>query len=83
MVPPPLLVSIAAGLALAVAPSAAAGGWWSSIDVDRSAVTPGQRVHVAAEVVPPSAAKGEGDADREFFVYLLRGTPTRSSPARW
>jgi hypothetical protein len=72
----PRLVSVAAGLALIAAPGAGAGGWWSSIDLDRSAVTAGQRVDVSAEVVFRSIAKGvEGDPDAEFFVYVLRRHP--------
>ena len=46
----PALVCVL-GVLLLTPQTAAAGGWWSNIDVDRSTVAPGQRVEVNDEQV--------------------------------
>lgn len=74
------------GVLLLTPQVATAGGWWSSISVNRSYVAPGQ--HVEVEAVPiGKAAQG---SDR-FYVYLLRGfddsvverAMTKGSPRNW
>lgn len=57
-------------VALLLPPVAIGGGWWTSIRVDRATVSVGQRVNVHANVMFSSVDAGE--ADREFYVYLLR-----------
>jgi hypothetical protein len=63
----------ALGILLLMPQAAAAGGWWSYIDVSRSTVVPGQRVVVDEDVAFSSTAAAE-DAQRTdpFYVYLLR-----------
>ena len=84
---------VLAGLAAAlVLPApAAAGGWWSYPQLDRSAAAPGQRVAVKAEVLFASSAEAS-DAERGgFFVYAVRGLDgavveramRRAEPNRW
>lgn len=53
--------------------AAAGGGWWSSIDVNRSYVAVGQRVELDATVLfSTSAAAGAAQRTDRFSVYLLR-----------
>jgi len=72
----PLRVALifALGILLLTPQAAAGGGWWSSISVDRSTVTAGQRVEVKASVSFQSLAAAEeaGESGR-FYVHLLRG----------
>ena len=76
----PLLVNImvrrlvlASLLALLLPPSATAGGWWSSIDTDRSTVAAGQRVEAEADVLFSSVRAAREAQDDPFYVYALRG----------
>lgn len=57
------------------APVARAGGWWSSIDLDRagSYVAPGQEVRATVEFLFPSIEAAESARDQRFFVYLIGG----------
>lgn len=56
------------------AQTAAGGGWWSYVDVNRSTVAAGQQVKVNEEVLFASvAAAREAREARQFYVYLLRG----------
>lgn len=82
----------AALAALALAPPAAAGGWWSFVHLDRSRVAVGQRVEARAEVLFDSATEArEAQEDGRFYVYLLRGVErsvveramTRPDPRNW
>jgi hypothetical protein len=63
--------------ALIVLPSATAGGWWTSIRLDRTRVAVGQEMKVHANVMFRSVAAAEGaqtgEAQGAFYVYLLRG----------
>lgn len=68
------------------------GGWWSSIQVNRSIVAPGQRVEVDAAVAFGSAAAAdEAPQTGRFGVYLLEGfddagverAMTEPSPRDW
>jgi hypothetical protein len=62
---------------LLVAPTAGAGGWWSSIRLDRTKVTVGQEVKAHANVMFHSVDAVEaaqiGKKQEPFYVYLLRG----------
>ena len=71
MVPFRLALLCALGVALLTPQAAAGGGWWSSIDVNRSTVAPGQRVEVDETVAFNSKAAAE-EARDGFYVYLLR-----------
>lgn len=63
--------------ALIVLPSATAGGWWTSIRLDRTRVAAGQEIKVHASVmfrsVDAAEAAQAGEARGTFYVYLLRG----------
>jgi hypothetical protein len=62
------------GVLLLMPQAAAAGGWWSYIDVNRSYVAPGQRVELRETVTFSSpAAAEEAQESGRFYVYLLRG----------
>jgi hypothetical protein len=60
-----------------VSPSAKAGGWWSSIRLDRARVTAGQEMTAETQVMFSST--GAVEAARKargkdaFYAYLLRG----------
>lgn len=62
--------------ALIVLPSATAGGWWTSIRLDRTRVAVGQEMSAHANVMFRSVAEAEaaqnGEAESAFYVYLLR-----------
>jgi hypothetical protein len=62
---------------LFVSPSATAGGWWTSIRLDRTTVAVGQEMKVHASVmfrsVDAAEAARNGEAQSTFYVYLLRG----------
>jgi hypothetical protein len=69
-----LAVVCALGVLLVMPQAAAAGGWWSSINVNRSYVAPGQRVEVKDAVAfSSSAAAEEAQETGRFYVYMLRG----------
>lgn len=84
-----------ATVALALPATATAGGWWTSIRVDRATVLAGQRVKAHANVMFSSVdaveAAQSGRRDEEFYVYLLRGfddsiverAMRRRSPRNW
>jgi hypothetical protein len=63
--------------ALIVLPSATAGGWWTSIRIDRTRVAIGQEMKVHANVmfrsVDAAEAAQTGETQGGFYVYLLRG----------
>jgi hypothetical protein len=64
----------ALGVLLVLPQAAGGGGWWSSIDVSRSHVAPGQRVELEATVAFGSAAAAEAAQQQDrFSVHLLRG----------
>jgi hypothetical protein len=64
----------ALGVLLLMPQAAAAGGWWSYLDVNRSYVAPGQRVEVKDAVAfSSSAAAEEAQESGRFYVYLLQG----------
>jgi hypothetical protein len=64
-------------VALLVLPSATAGGWWTSIRLDRTRVAVGQEMKVHANVmfrsIEAAEAAQQGQAQGAFYVYLLRG----------
>jgi hypothetical protein len=68
------IACVAAGLILL--PSATAGGWWSSVRLDRARVAVGQELRVHASVMFRSVEEAEaaqnGEAQGAFYVYLLR-----------
>jgi hypothetical protein len=69
-----LALVCALGVLLLMPQAAAAGGWWSYIDLNRSYVAPGQRVEVRETVTfSSSAAAEEAQKTGRFYVYLLRG----------
>jgi hypothetical protein len=69
-----LALVCALGVLLLMPQAAAAGGWWSYIDVNRSYVAPGQPVEVKDAVAfSSSAAAEEAQEAGRFYVYLLRG----------
>jgi hypothetical protein len=82
----------ALGVALLTPQTAAGGGWWSYIDVNRSHVVPGQRVELHESVTFSSVAAAEAarQPDR-YHVYLLRGfdysvverAMRKPSPGNW
>jgi hypothetical protein len=82
----------ALGVVLLTPQTAAGGGWWSYIDVNRSHVVPGQRVELHESVAFSSVAAAEAarQTDR-FHVYLLRGfdysvverAMRKPSPGNW
>ncbi len=92
MVRPPLVLVCTLGILVLSPQAAAGGGWWSYIDVDRSAVAPGQRVELDTTVAFSSAAAAQAaqQTDR-FSVYLLRGLDRsvveramrKPSPGNW
>jgi hypothetical protein len=60
--------------ALLVSPSATAGGWWTSIRLDRTTVAVGQKVKAQTRVMFSSVDSVEAaERERAFYVYLLRG----------
>lgn len=63
--------------ALLVPPTATAGGWWTSIRLDRTTVAVGQEVKAHAGVMFSSVDEVEaaqsGREQEAFYVYLLRG----------
>lgn len=77
--------------ALLIPSWAAAGGWWSGIDLDRSTVAVGQRVRAHAEVLFSSASAAAAAREHRFYVYLLRDfdysvverAMGKRSPRRW
>jgi hypothetical protein len=87
-----LVLACALGVLLVSPQTAAGGGWWSYIDVNRSLVAPGQRVELAVTVSfrSAAAARAAQRTDR-FHVYLLRGfddsvvdrAMRKSSPGNW
>ena len=58
-------------------PSATAGGWWTSIRLDRTRVAVGQEMKVHANImfrsVDAAKAAQTGETQGGFYVYLLRG----------
>lgn len=70
------LVLACAAATLLLAPAANAGGWWTSIRLDRATVTVGQEVKAHANVMFSSVdaveAAQSGRDEQEFYVYLLR-----------
>jgi hypothetical protein len=73
-----VLAIACAAAALIMAPSATAGGWWTSIRLDRTRVAVGQEMKVHANVMFRSVAEAEAAQSsaarkRAFYVYLLRG----------
>ena len=64
-------------LTLAIPQAVAAGGWWSSIGLDRATVAPGQQVRVRTEVLFRSERDARQAQAREWRVYLLRGLDWR------
>jgi hypothetical protein len=82
-------------IALTLPATATAGGWWTSIRLDRATVLAGQRVNAHAHVMFSSVdaveAAQNGRRDEEFYVYLLRGfddsiverAMRRRSPRNW
>jgi hypothetical protein len=58
-------------------PSATAGGWWTSLRLDRTRVAVGQEMKVHADLmfrsVDAAKAAQTGQAQGRFYVYLLRG----------
>jgi hypothetical protein len=71
-----LVIGCVAAVSL-LAPSATAGGWWTSIRLDRTRVAVGQEMKVHASVmfrsVDAAEAAQNGAAESTFYVYLLRG----------
>lgn len=63
--------------ALIVLPSATAGGWWTSIRLDRTRVAVGEEMKVHVNVmfrsIDAAEAAQNGEAQGAFYVYLLRG----------
>jgi hypothetical protein len=63
--------------ALIVLPSATAGGWWTSIRLDRTRVSVGQEmklhVNVMFRSVDAAEAAETGETQGGFYVYFLRG----------
>jgi hypothetical protein len=63
--------------ALIVLPTATAGGWWTSIRLDRTSVAVGQEMKVHADVmfrsIDAAKAAQTGETQGGFYVYLLRG----------
>jgi hypothetical protein len=63
--------------ALIALPSATAGGWWTSIRLDRTKVVVGQEMKVHADLmfrsVDAAKAAQNGETRAQFYVYLLRG----------
>lgn len=67
---------------------AAAGGWWSSIQLDRSRAAVGQKVTLRSAAFAPGSQRSETQA---YFVYLLRGfddsvldrAMQKASPGEW
>ena len=53
--------------------AAAAGGWWSFVQTDRSTVAVGQRVEAEADVLFASVRAAQEAVDGRFYVYALRG----------
>jgi hypothetical protein len=75
MIRPRLALVCVLGVLLVLPEAASGGGWWSTIDVNRSHVAPGQAVELDEAVAFGSVAAAEAAArgtDR-FYVYLLRG----------
>ena len=64
---------LASLMVLLLPSSATAGGWWSFIDTDRSAVVVGQRAKAEAEVLFSSIRAAREAQDGRFYVYALRG----------
>jgi hypothetical protein len=64
-------------VALIFPPLATAGGWWTSIRLDRTRVAVGEEMKVHASVIfrsiDAAEAAQKGGAQDEFYVYLLRG----------
>jgi hypothetical protein len=74
MSPLRLTLVCALGVLLLTPQAALGGGWWSSIQVDRSTVAAGQRVQLDAGVAFSSAAAAEKAREPgRFRVYLLKG----------
>ena len=77
--------------ALLVPSAAAAGGWWSGIDLERSTVAVGQRVKMKAQVLFSSVSAAADARGHPYYVYLLRGfdysvverAMGKRSPRRW
>lgn len=69
-----VIVAIVFGVLLLPA-QAAAGGWWSFINVDRSRVAIGETVEVrATEVLFDTVAEAkQAQREDDYFVYLVRG----------
>lgn len=82
-----------ATIALALPATATAGGWWTSIRVDRATVLAGQRVKAHANVSFSSVDSVEAaeSGEQTFYVYLLRGfdysiverAMRKASPGNW
>lgn len=72
-----LLALACVAVTLLVPPTAGAGGWWTSIRLDRTKVTVGQEVKAHANVMFRSVdaveAAQSGKKQEAFYVYLLRG----------
>jgi hypothetical protein len=70
-------LSAAIATALLLPAPATAGGWWTSIRLDRATVVAGQHVKAHANVMFSSVdaveAAESGRENEEFYVYLLHG----------
>ena len=86
----PLICAL--GVLVLLPQKAAAGGWWSYVDVNRSHVAPGQRVELDETVAFSSTAAAEvAQRTQRFHVYLLRGfdpsvverAMRKPSPSNW
>jgi len=69
-----LALPLALGSVLLMPQPAVGGGWWASINVDRTTVIPGEEVEVSASVMfPTTRAAEEAQETGGFYVYLLEG----------
>jgi hypothetical protein len=67
--------TLVASLLLVLTPApAAAGGWWTFVDMDRSTVAVGQKAKVRTQVMFSSIEAARDARDEgQFYVYALRG----------
>jgi hypothetical protein len=90
-----LLGAVVLAVALYVTSPARAGGWWTSIRLDRTKVAVGQEMKAHANVMFSSVdaveAAQSGRENEAFYVYLLRGSDysvvaralPKASPRNW
>jgi hypothetical protein len=82
---------LASLVALLLPAPAAAGGWWSFVQTDRSTVAVGQRLKVEASLMFSSNRAAQEAREERFYVYALRGLDwpavsramTKASPGDW